>query len=432
MNLLIKNGHIIDPSQGIDGVGDLVIENNRIKEISLERKGKDSAEGRASGLQGIRTIDALGLYVLPGLIDMHTHLREPGFEYKETIKTGTMAAVKGGFTSVCAMPNTNPVNDNSSVTDFIIRKAIQEGECTVYPVGAITKGQKGEELAEMGIMYAEGCVAFSDDGRPVMSSLVMRRALEYSKAFNVPIISHCEDLDLSEGGVMNEGLLSVTLGLRGVPPEAEEAMVARDIALVGLTKGRLHIAHVSTAGSVRLLREARARGIQISAETCPHYFSITEKAVEGYNTNAKVNPPLRGQEDMDSIKKGLKDGTIDVIATDHAPHHRDEKLREFDQAPSGISGLETALSLSLRLVDEGVLTLSQLVEKMAKNPAAILGLDKGTLKPGADADITILDLNKKFMVDSGQFFSKGKNTPFEGWVLKGMPVVTICKGKVHE
>jgi len=432
MNLLIKNGHIIDPSQGIDGVGDLVIENNRIKEISLERKGKDSAEGRASGLQGIRTIDALGLYVLPGLIDMHTHLREPGFEYKETIKTGTMAAVKGGFTSVCAMPNTNPVNDNSSVTDFIIRKAIQEGECTVYPVGAITKGQKGEELAEMGIMYAEGCVAFSDDGRPVMSSLVMRRALEYSKAFNVPIISHCEDLDLSEGGVMNEGLLSVTLGLRGVPPEAEEAMVARDIALVGLTKGRLHIAHVSTAGSVRLLREAKARGIQISAETCPHYFSITEKAVEGYNTNAKVNPPLRGQEDMDSIKKGLKDGTIDVIATDHAPHHRDEKLREFDQAPSGISGLETALSLSLRLVDEGVLTLSQLVEKMAKNPAAILGLDKGTLKPGADADITILDLNKKFMVDSGQFFSKGKNTPFEGWVLKGMPVVTICKGKVHE
>lgn len=432
MNLLIKNGHIIDPSQGIDGVGDLVIENNRIKEISLERKGKNSAEGRASGLTGLRTIVASGLYVLPGLVDMHTHLREPGFEYKETIKTGTMAAVKGGFTSVCAMPNTNPVNDNSSVTDFIIRKAIQEGECTVYPIGAITKGQKGEGLAEMGIMYAEGCVAFSDDGRPVMSSLVMRRALEYSKAFNVPIISHCEDLDLSEGGVMNEGLLSVTLGLRGVPPEAEEAMVARDIALAGLTKGRLHIAHVSTAGSVRLIREAKARGIQISAETCPHYFSITEKAVEGYNTNAKVNPPLRRQEDVDAIKKGLKDGTIDVIATDHAPHHRDEKLREFDQAPSGISGLETATGLSLRLLEQGVLTLSQLVEKMAKNPAAILGIDKGTLKPGADADITILDLNKEFRVDSGEFVSRGKNTPFEGWVLKGMPVMTICKGRVHE
>lgn len=432
MNLLIKNGHIIDPSQGLDGVGDLVIENNRIKEISLEQNGKGNAEGKRSGLQGLRTIDASGLHVLPGLIDMHTHLREPGFEYKETIKTGTMAAVKGGFTSVCAMPNTSPVNDNSSVTDFIIRKAIQEGACTVYPIGAITKGQKGEELAEMGIMYAEGCVAFSDDGRPVMSSLVMRRALEYSKAFNVPIISHCEDLDLSEGGVMNEGLLSVTLGLRGVPPEAEETMVARDIALAGLTKGRLHIAHVSTAGSVRLIREAKARGIQISAETCPHYFSITEKAVEGYNTNAKVNPPLREQEDVDAIKKGLKDGTIDVIATDHAPHHRDEKLREFDQAPSGISGLETAMGLSLRLVEEGILTLSQLVEKMAKNPAAILGLDKGTLKPGADADITVLDLNKEFRVDSGRFVSKGKNTPFEGWVLKGMPVMTICKGKVYE
>jgi len=432
MNLLIKNGHIIDPSQGIDGVGDLVIENNRIKEISLEQKGKKSGEGKASGLQGFRTIDASGLYVLPGLIDMHTHLREPGFEYKETIRTGTMAAVKGGFTSVCAMPNTNPVNDNSSVTDFIIRKAIQEGACTVYPIGAITKGQKGEELAEMGIMYAEGCVAFSDDGRPVMSSLVMRRALEYSRAFNVPIISHCEDLDLSEGGVMNEGLLSVTLGLRGVPPEAEEAMVARDIALAGLTKGRLHIAHVSTDGSVRLIREAKARGIQVTAETCPHYFSITEKAVEGYNTNAKVNPPLRGQKDVDAIKKGLKDGTLDVIATDHAPHHRDEKLREFDQAPSGISGLETAMGLSLRLFEQGVLTLSQLVEKMAKNPASILGIDKGTLKPGADADITIVDLSRELRVDSAEFFSRGKNTPFEGWVLKGMPVMTICKGRVHE
>jgi len=330
------------------------------------------------------------------------------------------------------MPNTNPVNDNSSVTDFIIRKAIQEGACTVYPIGAITKGQKGEELAEMGIMYAEGCVAFSDDGRPVMSSLVMRRALEYSRAFNVPIISHCEDLDLSEGGVMNEGLLSVTLGLRGVPPEAEEAMVARDIALAGLTKGRLHIAHVSTDGSVRLIREAKARGIQVTAETCPHYFSITEKAVEGYNTNAKVNPPLRGQKDVDAIKKGLKDGTLDVIATDHAPHHRDEKLREFDQAPSGISGLETAMGLSLRLFEQGVLTLSQLVEKMAKNPASILGIDKGTLKPGADADITIVDLSRELRVDSAEFFSRGKNTPFEGWVLKGMPVMTICKGRVHE
>lgn len=440
MKSLIKNGRIIDPSQGIDGIGDILVENGKIVNIvmkggSAEARGQVKTKAKnfqTSGLSDFRTIDVTGLCVFPGLIDMHTHLREPGFEYKETIKTGTMAAVQGGFTAVCAMPNTNPVNDNSSVTDFIIRKAIQEGACTVYPIGAITKGQNGEELAEMGIMYAEGCVAFSDDGRPVMNSLIMRRALEYSKAFNVPIISHCEDLTLSEGGVMNEGLFSVTLGLRGIPAEAEEAMVARDIALAVLTKGRLHIAHVSTEGSVRLVREAKGKGIHVTAETCPHYFSLTEKAVEGYNTNAKVNPPLRTQKDVDAIKGGLKDSTIDVIATDHAPHHRDEKLQEFDSAPSGISGLETALSLSLSLVEEGVLTLSQIVEKMALNPAKILGIGKGTLKVGTDADVVMVNVNKEFKVESEKFISKGKNTPFEGWVLKGMPVMTICKGKVHE
>ena len=433
MKILIKNGHIIDPSQGIDGVGDVLIEEGKIIEVRSQKSEVRSKEQKTrTSNSELRTIDASGLYVFPGLVDMHTHLREPGFEYKETIKTGTLAAVRGGITTVCAMPNTNPVNDNSSVTDLIIRKAIQEGACTVYPIGAITKGQKGEELAEMGIMHSEGCVAFSDDGSPVMNSLIMRRALEYSKTFNVPLISHCEDMNLSEGGVMNEGLLSVTLGLKGIPSEAEEVMVARDIALAGLTGGRLHIAHVSTEGSVRIIRAAKERGINVTAETCPHYFSITEAAVEGYNTNAKVNPPLRTASDVDAIKQGLKDGTIDVIATDHAPHHRDEKLREFDQSPSGISGLETALGLSLKLVEEGILTMKQLIEKMTINPAKIMGINKGTLKNGSDADVVIVNPDKDFKVEPEKFASKGKNTPFEGWVLKGAAVITICKGNIYE
>jgi dihydroorotase len=379
-----------------------------------------------------RIIDAKGLYVLPGLIDMHVHLREPGFEYKETIKTGTRAASKGGFTTVCCMSNTYPVNDNASVTEFIIRKAAQEGYCTVLPIGAITKGQKGKELAEIGTMINEGCIAFSDDGHPVMNSLIMRRALEYSKTFDVPVISHCEDLTLSEGGVMNEGLMSVTLGLGGIPAEAEQIMVFRDILLAELTGGRLHIAHVSTEGSVILIRDAKKRGVNVTAETCPHYFSITEDAVKDFDSNAKVNPPLRTERDIKAIKEGLRDGTIDVIATDHAPHHRDEKLREFDMAPFGISGLETALSLSLRLVEEGILTMNQLVEKMVLNPSRILRLNKGTFKVGANADIAIVDINKEYRVESERFVSKGKNTPFEGWVLKGMCFLTICKGKVYE
>jgi dihydroorotase len=433
MNILIRNGHIIDPSQGIDGVGDIYIESGKIKEInirSMEHGARSSGQKPQSS--DVRIIDASGLLIVPGLIDMHVHLREPGFEYKETIKTGTLAAIKGGFTTVCCMPNTNPVNDHASVTEFIIRKAKQEGHCTVHPIGAITKGQKGEELAEIGTMKNEGCIAFSDDGWPVMNSAMMRRALEYSKAFKVPVISHSEDLTLSDGGVMNEGLTSVTLGLKGIPAEAEQIMIFRDILLAELTGGRLHIAHVSTAGSVHLIREAKQRGTNVTAETCPHYFSITEDAVKGYNTNAKVNPPLRTSRDLEAIKEGLRDGAIDAIATDHAPHHVDEKLKPFDMAPFGISGLETALSLSLQLVREGVLTIKELVEKMTLNPAKILGLDKGFLKPGSEAELVVIDENKEFEVKSERFVSKGKNTPFEGRILKGMPVFTFCKGKLYE
>lgn len=430
MRILIQNGHIIDPYQGISGTGDILIEGGKIKDIKT--KSREQRQKTRDDNHTDRIIDAKGLMVLPGLIDMHVHLREPGFEYKETISSGTLAAVKGGFTTVCCMPNTFPVNDNASVTEFIKRKASQEGHCTVLPIGAITKGQKGEELAEIGTMKKEGCIAFSDDGHPVMNSLIMRRALEYSKAFGVPIISHSEDLTLSEGGVMNEGLMSVTLGLKGIPAEAEQVMIFRDILLAELTGGRLHIAHVSTEGSVNLIRYAKKRGAHVTAETCPHYFSITEEAVSGYNTNAKVNPPLRTKRDIAAIKEGLRDGTIDVIATDHAPHHRDEKMREFDMAPFGISGLETAVSLSLRLVGEGTLTMDQLVEKMTLKPAEILQINKGNLKVGSDADLVVIDINKEFTVRSDRFVSKGKNTSFEGWMTKGTPVLTVCKGKIYE
>lgn len=424
MKILIKGGHLIDPVQGLDGAFDVLIEGRKIKAVLKK--------GHKQKLTGVKVIDASGMYVLPGLVDMHTHLREPGFEHKETIRTGTMAAVRGGFTSLCAMPNTSPVNDNAGITEFILQKAQKDGACAVFPVGAITKGQRGEELAEMGMMKAAGCVAFTDDGRPVMSSLLMRRALEYAKAFNAVIISHAEDLNLSEGGVMNEGLLSQSMGLRGVPRAAEDTMVFRDIALTELTGGRLHITHVSTEGSVRLIRDAKKRGVRVTADTCPHYFTLTEDAVRGYNTNAKVNPPLRGEKDIIAIKEGLMDGAIDVIATDHAPHGMSEKAREFDLAPPGISGLETALSLSLGLVKEGILSLKDVAAKMAANPARLLSLKKGSLSDGLDADIVIIDLKKHFNVDAKAFASKGKNTPFDGWQLEGAPVVTVSMGKVYE
>ncbi len=432
MKILIQNGHIVDPSQSKDGLGNILIEDGRIKEVWMQDDSHEKIIKKMKSIPEIRTIDASGLFVLPGLVDMHTHLREPGYEYKETIKTGTLAAIKGGFTSVCPMPNTNPTNDSDVVTSYIIKKSLQEGFCSVFPVGAITKNSKGEELAEIGLMVDAGAVAFSDDGRPVMNSLVMRRALEYCKSFNVAIISHAEDLNLSDSGVMNEGSLSTSLGMRGIPSAAEEIIIARDIILAERTGGRLHIAHVSTEGSVRLIKQAKNNGLNITAETCPHYFTITENAVKGFNTNAKVNPPLRTLKDIDAIKQGIIDGTIDVIATDHAPHHKDEKNQEFDKSPFGISGLETALSLSLKLVHDGIMTLSKIVEKMAYVPARILNINKGTLKVGSDADITIIDLNKEWKVDALSFASLGKNTPFDGWELKGAPIITICNGRVFE
>lgn len=422
MSILITNGKLIDPAQDISSSKDILVEGKKIKGVFAKGKGPEAD----------KVIDAAGCIVIPGLVDMHAHLREPGFEYKENIKTGTLAAVRGGFTSVCCMPNTDPVNDSVSVTEFILNKASREGSCTVYPIAAITKGQDGETLTELEALIKSGCIAFSDDGRPVMNSLIMRRALEYSKIFDVPIISHCEDLTLSEGGVMNEGVVSTRLGLQGIPKAAEEVMVARDISLCELTGGRLHLAHISTEGSVNMVRAAKSRGINVTAETCPHYFTLTEDSLKGFDTNFKVNPPIRTSSDLEAIKAGIRDGTIDAIATDHAPHNFDEKNCEFDRAAFGISGLETALSLGLKLVNEKLIDLKQLVTIMSITPSKIMGINKGSLSEGSDADITIIDMNKTYTVDADKFLSKGKNTAYNGMTLKGDVVRTIAMGKIHE
>jgi dihydroorotase len=422
VKLVIKNGRVIDPSQNVDGYKDIYVEKGKIQGLY--------AQGKAP--KASKIIDASKCIVIPGLVDMHVHLREPGFEHKETIQSGTTAAARGGFTSVCCMPNTNPVNDTISVTEFIIDRARKVGSCTVFPIAAITKGQMGEELTELEALMKAGCIAFSDDGRPVANSLIMRRALEYSKIFNVPIISHCEDAQLSEGGVMNEGLVSTIVGLQGIPKAAEEIMVARDLALCELTGGRLHIAHVSTKGSVNMIRSAKARGVNVTAETCPHYFSIHDESLISYDTNLKVNPPIRTAEDMAGIKEGVKDGTIDVIATDHAPHHIDDKNIEFDAAAFGISGLETAFALSYHLVTENVIDLRRLITMMSLTPCKLLNISKGTLSEGADADIAVINTEKTFKVDTAKFQSKGRNTPFNKWVLKGTVEHTVSMGRVFD
>jgi len=420
MSVIIKNGHVIDPANKVDGKFDILIADGKIAKI-----------GKTGSIPSpdAQVIDAAGKLVVPGLIDMHVHMREPGFEYKETIATGTAAAKAGGFTSVCCMPNTNPINDNRSVTEFILSQAAQEAAARVFPIGAITKGSKGEELSEMGELRAAGCVAVSDDGRPVLNAAIMRRAMEYAQVFDLLVISHCEDSSLSANGVMNEGFVSTELGLRGIPRSAEDVMTARDISLAELTGARVHIAHVSTAGSVELLRSAKARGVKVTAETCPHYFTLTDEAVRGYNTMAKMNPPLRTAGDVAAIKAGLKDGTIDVIATDHAPHGMDEKSGEFDYAPFGIVGLETSLGLSLTLVQDGVLSMQQLVERMSTAPAKIIKSGGGTLSAGSIADVTIIDPNAEWTVNAAEFKSKSRNTPFDGWKLKGKAIQTIVRGR---
>jgi dihydroorotase len=423
MNVLIRNGRLIDPAHRRDEVTDLLIENGKVSRIGKALK----SDGPKSETQ---IIDGTDKWVVPGLVDVHVHLREPGFEYKETIKSGTEAAAAGGFTSVCCMPNTNPVNDNQAVTRLIREKARLEGRVHVFPIGAITKGSKGEELSEIGDLVGAGCVAITDDGKPVMNSGVMRRAMEYSLAFDLPVIDHCEDEHLMDGGVMNEGVVSMELGLRGIPAAAEEVMVARNLILAELTGARLHLAHISTAGSVRLVRESKSRGVRVTAETCPHYFSLTEEAVRGYNTFAKMNPPLRTLQDRDAIRQGLKDGTLDVIATDHAPHAEDEKNREFDLAPFGIVGLETALPLTLRLVEEGVLSLDEAVAKLTVHPARVMRLNKGHLGIGADADLCLIDPEATWTVDSSRLRSKSNNTPFAGWRMKGLVAMTIVDGRI--
>jgi dihydroorotase len=420
MRLIIRGGTVVDPARGRMYRSDVLVDGERVAAVE-----------KRIPARGARVLDAEGKLVLPGLIDMHVHLREPGQEYKETVATGTRAAARGGFTAVAAMPNTDPVADTAGVIRYVLEKAEDAGYARVCPVGALTRGSRGGELSEMGELCAAGAVAFSDDGRSVTSAAVMRRAMEYARMLGVPVISHCEDETLAGSGVMHEGLVSTRLGLRGIPAAAEEVMVARDLILAEMTGCHLHVAHVSTAGAVRLIREAKARGVRVTAEATPHHFTLTDRAVGDYNTLAKVKPPLRTDADVAAVREGLADGTIDVIATDHAPHAPHEKDVEFDAAAFGLVGLETAVGLVFtELVAKGVLDIPAAVAKMSLNPARILGLPSGDIEPGAVADLTVIDPDASEVVDPALLVSKSKNTPFDGYRLKGLPYATVVGGKV--
>ncbi|HEV2056029.1 MAG TPA: dihydroorotase [Methylomirabilota bacterium] len=421
MSLLIRGGRVVDPANGVDAVADVLVADGVIRKVG---KGIKAPEG-------IEVVDAEGKVVCPGLIDIHVHLREPGYEYKETIASGTRAAAAGGFTAVACMANTLPVNDNRSVTDYILAKARVEGVVRVYPIGAVTRGLQGQELAEMAELAEAGCVAFSDDGKCVMNAEIYRRAMEYTLPFGTPIISHAEDEHLAHSGAMHEGRVSTELGLLGQPWAAEDVMVARDILLAELTGAHVHIAHVSTAGSVRLVRDGKARGVRVTAEVTPHHLLLTDEAVRDYDPNTKVAPPLRTKRDVEAVLEGLLDGTIDCIATDHAPHALSEKEGEFGECANGVVGLETAVPMLLdRLVRAGRMDLPTLVQRLSPGPARLLNLPGGSLAQGAPADITVLDLERAWTVEPARFHSRARNTPFGGFAGTGAPVMTIVGGKV--
>ncbi|MBX9583373.1 MAG: dihydroorotase [Gemmataceae bacterium] len=418
--LLLRNGRVIDPSQGLDRVADLWLADGKVVGV-----------GSHAGVAADKALDCTGTIVSPGLIDMHVHLREPGREEDETIATGTAAAIAGGVTAVACMPNTEPALDSRAAAEFVILQAKRAGNCMVFPIGAVTKGREGKELAELGGLVEGGAVAFTDDGAPVYSAEIMRRALEYCRMFDRAVLVHAEILELTQGGVMNEGFVSMQLGLRGMPAVAEDIMIYRDIVLAELTGGRVHILHVSTAGGVDLIRQGIAKGIRVSGEACPHHFLLTDDEMRRFDSNYKMSPPLRTKKDVDAILGGLKDGTLSVLATDHAPHAPEKKERELDQAPNGIVGLETFLPLcATHLIEPGHLSWPDMLAKMTVNPAKVLGIDRGTLQPGRPADVTVIDPKVKWTIDVGEFKSKSRNSPFHGHPVTGRAVATVVGGEV--